>query len=284
MISRSSIAIGVVSFSSFLQLRCDVAVPTEPLPAGSPDDPTSPADTAGRTEPSLNDLGRPVGWTDDTHSNDATPRYDVVFADGKVNRLDITIAPADWQAMQDEMVALYGEPGAMGGAGGFMGGGGGAMPEGGALPTEMIDACAGMQEGDPCTAAMGPMSLAGVCTAVDEGLACIPEGMEGFLGEPPDGTASPPPEDGIDVGPGGVLVGAANPTYVPCVLEFEGSTWWYVGIRYKGQSSLMSTWSSGNGKLPLRLDFDAYEDERPEVDNQRFFGFKELSLASKIPS
>jgi spore coat protein CotH len=53
-----------------------------------------------------------------------------------------------------------------------------------------------------------------------------------------------------------------------------------VGIRFKGNSSLMSTWSSGNYKLPFRLDLDAFETEHPEVDNQRFFGFKELSLAS----
>ena len=72
---------------------------------------------------SLDENGRPVGWAEKTHSRDATADYAVVFPDGKVNRLDITIAPADWQAMQDDMVAKYGEPGAQGGGAGFPGGG-----------------------------------------------------------------------------------------------------------------------------------------------------------------
>ena len=77
-----------------------------------------------------------------------------------------------------------------------------------------------------------------------------------------------------------MLGGGTNPVTVPCTVVSGGNTWWYVGIRFKGNSSLMSTWSSGIYKLPLRLDFDALEDEHPEIADQRFFGFEKLSLAS----
>ena len=32
--------------------------------------------------------------------------------------------------------------------------------------------------------------------------------------------------------------------------------------------------------MPLKLDFDEFEDEYPEIDDQRFYGFKQLSLSS----
>ncbi len=237
-------------------------------------------DDTGSLPPS--DAERPAGWTADTHGNDATPDYAVVFPEAKVNRLDITIAPEDWQAMQDNMTEIYGEPGGGdpipdgGEQGPFVPGGGGdfgtnGVPPGGVepAPDEMIEACEGMQEGDTCTSALGAMTLTGTCTSSESGdLACRPEAE---WGDRPDGAM---PDGGVGLG------GGENPSYVPCTVEFEGNTWWYVGIRYKGQSSLSSTWSSGIGKLPLRFDFDEFEDEHPEIDDQRFYGFKELSLAS----
>ena len=33
-------------------------------------------------------------------------------------------------------------------------------------------------------------------------------------------------------------------------------------------------------ELPFKLDFDEYEDENPAIDNQRFYGFKQLSLSN----
>jgi spore coat protein CotH len=71
-----------------------------------------------------------------------------------------------------------------------------------------------------------------------------------------------------------------NPIWVPATVEFEGNTWTNVGVRYKGNSSLTSGWRSGALKLPLKLDFDEFEDEYPEIDDQRFYGFKQLSLAN----
>lgn len=73
-----------------------------------------------------------------------------------------------------------------------------------------------------------------------------------------------------------------TPIYVPCDLFFEGKQWYNVGIRYKGNSSLQSSYNTGNGKLPLRLQMDKFEDDYPEINNQRFYGFKEISMANNF--
>lgn len=67
-----------------------------------------------------------------------------------------------------------------------------------------------------------------------------------------------------------------NPDYFHCTVKFNDLEWNNVGIRYKGNSSL----NARSGKLPFRLKFDKWEDEFPEILNQRFYGFKELSLSS----
>ena len=80
--------------------------------------------------------------------------------------------------------------------------------------------------------------------------------------------------------PGWIDMTPENPMWVPATIEFNGLTWTNVGIRYKGNSSLRSGWNSGTLKLPLKLDFDEFEDEYPEINNQRFYGFKQLSLSN----
>ncbi|GAH72145.1 unnamed protein product, partial [marine sediment metagenome] len=64
---------------------------------------------------------RPVGWSEDTHSKDAEPDYEVVFPQDEVNRLDITITTETWQTLLADMTSLYGEfgsnPGRATGAG-----------------------------------------------------------------------------------------------------------------------------------------------------------------------
>ena len=72
----------------------------------------------------------------------------------------------------------------------------------------------------------------------------------------------------------------ADPSYVPAHVVYEGRSWPMVGMRYKGNSSLRDAVRSGNGKKPFRLHFDKFEDEVPEVDDQRFWGFKELKFGS----
>ncbi|WP_339750952.1 CotH kinase family protein [Algoriphagus aquimarinus] len=69
-----------------------------------------------------------------------------------------------------------------------------------------------------------------------------------------------------------------NPIFVPAEVFYEGKEWYRVGVRFKGNSSLQNTWQSGNLKLSFKLDFDEFEDDYPQIKNQRFYGFKKLSL------
>ena len=71
-----------------------------------------------------------------------------------------------------------------------------------------------------------------------------------------------------------------NPIYVPCSIFFNDIQWYQAGIRFKGNSSLKTSWGNGIWKLPLRLNMDRFEDDYPEIINQRFYGFKELSLSN----
>jgi len=73
-----------------------------------------------------------------------------------------------------------------------------------------------------------------------------------------------------------------NPFFVPSEFFYspdgtdENELEWYkVGIRFKGNSSL---YNANCSKLPFKLDFDEFEDEYEEIDNQRFYGFKQLNL------
>jgi spore coat protein H len=81
--------------------------------------------------------------------------------------------------------------------------------------------------------------------------------------------------------PGGAPGGfpATEPDYVDVTMKFNGKTWKNVGFRLKGNSSLSAAWRQGNYKLPFRLQFDEFEDSIPAIKNQRFFGFKEVSMS-----
>ena len=212
---------------------------------GSAETQQTPEATAEDT--ATDTISRPEGWSEETHGNGTEPKYDVVFPDDEVNQITITIDPEDWETMQANMVELFGETGS--------GGDGRTFPGGFERP-----------EGAP------PQP-----------------GAEGFAGEfrRPEGGDQAAPMQGPPQGgrPGGDGMGPGdmtpeNPVWVPATIEFEGNTWTNVGVRYKGNSSLTSGWRSGSLKLPLKLDFDEFEDEYPEIDDQRFYGFKQLSLAN----
>jgi spore coat protein H len=217
---------------------------------------------------------RPEGWSEASHGKDAPPAYDVVFAQDKVQRIDLVITPEDWQVMQDDMTSMLGEFGTGGGGGGAPPGGGGGVPPGGGggFPTELTQACVDKAEGDACTATFNGSTFTSTCARTPDGaqLLCRPTGGPGGGGAPGGGA------------PGG---GAGDllpntPVYVPSTVHFNGKTWSYVGVRMKGNSSLSQTWRSGVGKLPFRLNFDKYEDEHPEIEDQRFYGFKKLSFGN----
>jgi spore coat protein CotH len=77
---------------------------------------------------------------------------------------------------------------------------------------------------------------------------------------------------------GGVSLDFDDPSFVPCSFKFNDTEWYHVGIRYKGNSSLQSAYSSGISKLSFKLDFDEFEDDYPAITDQRFYGFKQLNL------
>lgn len=184
---------------------------------------------------------RPVSWTEASHSNDADPNYEVVFPQDQVNQITITIDPDSYAAMQADMTELLGEAGTRQVPGGF-----GGPPGNGQFNPE---------GGQP------PV----------EGQ-FVPDN-----GQPPEGFN---PGQGGPGGFGGGDLISENPMWVTATITFEGQTWTNVGVRYKGNSSLTNAWGSGSEKLPFKLDFDQFEDEYPEIENQRFYGFKQLSLAN----
>lgn len=63
-------------------------------------------------------------------------------------------------------------------------------------------------------------------------------------------------------------------------LAMEGQTWASIGFRFRSNSDLADAWTKGNLRFPFRLTMDKWEDEVPTVKNQRFYGFKKLSLTS----
>ncbi len=79
-------------------------------------------------------------------------------------------------------------------------------------------------------------------------------------------------------GSGGGLTDTEDPIFVPADIFYNGTQWYKVGVRFKGNSSLQSSWQSGILKLSFKLDFDEFEDDYPQIDNQRFYGFKKFSL------
>ena len=109
-------------------------------------------------------------------------------------------------------------------------------------------------------------------------------------GAPPFGAFGPSGNRG-DFGParGGGRQGSGppafmtrDPIYVAVTVGHAGRVWTHVGMRFKGNSSLMATNATGNGKIPFRLDFNRYEKEFPEIRDQRFYGFQKLTFSSNL--
>lgn len=80
----------------------------------------------------------------------------------------------------------------------------------------------------------------------------------------------------------GLIDSDKDPIFVPADVYYNGTQWYRVGIRFKGNSSLQSSWNRGILKLPFKLDFDEFEDDYPQIKNQRFYGFKKFSLKNNF--
>jgi spore coat protein H len=255
---------------------------------------SSASNDPGARAPGESEVQRPSGWSEATHES-GVPSYAALFDGDRVRRVDIRIEPASFATMQTDLDALLAErpappmdpfcseaasavpcplPEFFGGGEGTCGqfgpnwvclpnGGPPGPGGGGALPTP-IDGDAGAAAAD----AGGP-----IAAAPDAG-AFVPPGAGAT---PPPGAGGPPP--GGPPGDGGPLnLLSRDPVYVPVDVQYDGVTWTAVGMRYKGNSSLAA--SGGSGKLPFRLNFDHYEVEHPEIDDQRFYGFKEMTFSS----
>ena len=229
-----------------------------------------------------------------SHSNDTAPDYAVVLPDEQVNQINISISPDNWEAVQDDMVDKYGEAGngdrTGGGNGGGQPGGGGGQPgnrpDGGSAPQ--------MDNADNAQSITQSVSLVDTTNAEVTPTA---EPADGGVdtNQPPQGGGNFNPQDDANRpqrnddnmggrGNGGMMDGDDddNPIWVDATIDFNGETWEHVGFRLKGNSSLRSSWTSGNNKLPFKLDFDQFEDDYPATENQRFYGFKQLSFSSNF--
>lgn len=196
---------------------------------------------------------RPQGWVEEVQGTYVPPDYAAVFGTDAVHRMDLRMDRDAYDTMMDEMVGLAGVEFGVG-----------ALYED-PTPEEVAAvraACDGLAEEDACTVELRGVVVDAMCLPAPDGvLACVPPGPGKAGGE--DGSL-------LD----------DDPSWVPADVEADGTTWLSVGFRLKGNSSLLGAWLAGVRKLPFRLDFDRFEDERPEIEDQRFFGFRELSFGN----
>ena len=218
-----------------------------------------------------------------THGRDAVPDYARVFAQDTVKRLDMRVTASDWDRLVADMTEMAGPQGAdgTGGRGGFN-----VAPN-----PEALAACQGRVEGDLCTFGTPPQS--GRCTILPmgAGLTCTglpgvgvvppdnpnPGGRGGFPGGNPGGN---PPVGNGNVGRDDVEFLPRTPIYIPTSIQFDGVSFTNIGIRLKGNSSLLNSWRNGTEKLPFRLNADGVEEQFPESRDQTFFGFPNLNLTN----
>lgn len=202
----------------------------------------------------------------------SAPDYARVFGLDRVHDMRIEVAGETFRAMQEDLRSVM--PGfgffAARGAGGARGGG--AVPDFGVVPDVVGRMTAACSE-KAADAACSIEGIDGKCTAFGQG--------------PPMCLPAAPPGGGVAAGRGfgggaPLALTTRDPAYVPVTVHYEGRTWSHVGMRYKGNSSLMMANVGRGGKLPFRLDFDQYENEFPATRNQRFFGFKKLTFSSNM--
>ncbi len=195
-------------------------------------------------------------WSKKTHSNEVAPSYEDVFPQDRVQRIDIVISSSDWSDMWANVDENLGanHPG----------------PAMGPIPA--------MGSG------MGPALGPGMGPRLDFNSDSLPPRPSG---RPEGGDPEGRPEGGrSDLDslhmPVPMLPPMATeeftPMWIPCTITHNGKNWCQVGLRLKGNSSLSHAYMDGNSKLSMKLDFDEYEEQYPELKNQRFYGFKQLNL------
>lgn len=238
--------LAVMMVATGLLANCTVPITAvRPLGVAAAKPTATPEARAATDAAAATASGRPAGWTDASHSNDADPNYDVVFPIAAVNTLTITIAPGDWAAMQADLEDIY-------------------APQ---LP---------IRQG---------ILAAGPDLTKEERDKLL---LELFAAEAAERAAAAPPAAATDTvtaagatpAPKAQMAFARSPIWVPATISFQGQEWTHAGVRHKGATSLSMPWLLGDMRLPFKFDFDQFEDDFPEIKNQRFFGFKQLSLAN----
>lgn len=227
---------------------------------------------------------RPPGWTEASHGNQAPVNYDVVMPDDRVNEMTIVFRPEDWAAAMDNMTELYGERGAQVGGRGRGGPGIPGGPDGREILAFLDEMDIGIQ------AIMAAMRYLPDLEAVAAELGLDDAQRQQFLVLIPSDFAFPGPgqfgagpgQPGRGPGGGGGLTFAENPDWQPVGIHFNDKVWPEAGFRFKGNSSLSSGWRSGQRNLPFKLDFDEFEGDHPALQNQRFYGFKQLSFSNNF--
>ena len=239
---------------------------------------------------------RPAGWTAATHGENGRPDYQRLFGMDTVHELRIVIAPDRFRAMQDDLQSLapslpqglrgLGAGAAGAPAGGGIRGFGFAVPDQPAVQEAIKQfaafaegasaACSGKAANASCSA----NGMEGRCTELGPGpLMCFPAAVGDMVAGLGRGGAGP----ALTVGFGGPLsMMTRDPIYVPVTVQHDGRVWTHVGMRYKGNSSLMMAGMGGSGKIPFRLDFDRYDKDFPEIEGQRFYGFQKLTFSSNF--
>ena len=221
---------------------------------------------------------RPDGWTDLSHGNRAPINYELILPDDRINDITITFSHESWQAEETDMIEIYGERG------------GARRPRPEAIrPDRMPDLAELADQLDRDLDAVRKAFMRfpdfeAIAEALDFETAelfdalGVPEGMRPSAGDGQRGISALAP--GRDADLDRMQLSSRNPIWVPVTVAFNGETWWQVGFRYKGNSTLSVGWNEGTQALPFKLDFDEFEDDYPELDNQRFYGFKQLSFAN----
>ncbi|MCY4525608.1 MAG: CotH kinase family protein, partial [Anaerolineaceae bacterium] len=234
------------------------------------------------TGAALAQTARPAGWTAESHGNRSPANYALVLPDERVNEITLVFRPGDWAAVLANMTELLGKHGEetafMRAIAGLFGRGGVSCAGGleqefgrvlvmdhGVDEQTLFDA-APLADSDPAAFAeaigVTPETLQRVWLEVGNRCAgSRSRGVATIAGDP---------------------FSVPNPDWFPVEVRFGGQVWPEVGFRFKGNSSLSFGWGTGRLDLPIKLDFDEFEDEHPELKNQRFHGFKQLTFANNF--
>lgn len=176
---------------------------------------------------------------------ETTPNYELVFPNDRVNRIDIKIDNKQWETMNAALTSSH------------------RPPHGASSHFENERTKAAMRKARP---RLNPDNLNNTDSLDNR----KPKDMTH-----PEMTherrAGPPPRMRPQHG-------KEQNNWSYCTIQFNEQKWEKVGIRYKGNSSLRHSVQMGIKKLSFKLDFDEFEEQFPEIKNQRFYGFKQLNL------